>query len=287
MNSHSAKLISSPTLAVIKRALAGLCTHSTMDNLMEQYGFVTKPEAIIHNKVDKASAYLDYADWSDAKTVRSLLELITHIFVQLDCSARSSEDAPSRLDENGDAGYIMKVLGDREGILWTGKEFDISSLEGSAALGHAAKSIRRFGLAEVDQEAERVLSNVENDPGDAITAAKNLVESVCRHILADFSITPPGSMDIGDLLKDTLKHLGLLPDQVSDKAKGADAAKKVLRSMQAAVQGLAELRNLYGDPHGKGPGYRGLEPRHARLAATMAGAIATFLTETHERRKQP
>ena len=277
-------MISTPTLAVIKNALASLCTHSTMDNLMQQYGFALDPWRIPfdRNKIDKASAYLDHADWLDVKTVRGLLDLITHIFVELDSRVVSQEDGHTALCMNEDAGRIMKVLREREAIKWTSKEFDISSLEGSAALGHTAKSIRRFGLAEVNQEAERVLSNVENDPGDAITSAKNLVESVCRHILAEFSITPSASTDIGELLKETLKHLGLLPDQVSDKAKGADAAKKVLRSMQAAVQGLAELRNLYGDPHGKGPGYRGLEPRHARLAATMAGAIATFVVETHQ-----
>jgi hypothetical protein len=254
---------------------------------MQEYGFTLKGGTFVGNKLDKTGAYLDHANWSDPKTARSLLDLITHVFVELDSRMVSCEDGHTALHVSEDAGRIMKVLRERERIHWAGKDFDLSSLGSSAALEHTAQAIQRFGLAEVNQEAERILSNVESDPGDAITSAKCLVESVCRHILDDYGEKPSPSTDIGDLMKVTMRHLNLLPDQVSEKARGAEAAKKVLRSLQAAIQGLAELRNLYGDPHGKGPGFKGLDPRHARLAATLAGAVATFLIETHQHRKGP
>jgi len=287
MRSHRHLFISTPTLAVIKKALAELCTHSQMTNLMEQYGFAVKPGVAIHNKLDRASAYLDHADWADVKTVRNLLDFITHIFVELDSELADSHDEyVTRLHTNEAAGRIRKVLGEREDIYWDCKGFDTSVLEGTMVLGHATDSIQGFGLAEVSLETRRILENVDSDPGDAITSSKALLESACRHVLADFGENPSPSAGMGELFKQTLRRLSLLPEQVSEQAKGVDAARKVLRSMQATVQGLAELRNLYGDPHGKGPGYRGLQSRHARLAATMAGAIAVFLVETHERRRQ-
>ena len=111
------------------------------------------------------------------------------------------------------------------------------------------------------------MANVDSDPEDAITSAKSLVEATCRAILVDFGEQPSAGTDLGSLTKQTLQHLQLLPAQVSDQTKGADAARRVLHSMGTAIQGLAELRNLYGDAHGKAPGSTGLQPRHARLVA--------------------
>jgi len=285
MSRRRDRLISKPTLAVIKGAVAELCTHSIMTNLMEQYGFADGPlMSFDGNKLDRAGAYLDRADWSDVRTVKGLLELITHIFKDLTSRGVSIPDGRTAVSTDDRANRIIKALAERERIYWTGEGFDLSSLDASAMLVHASQSIQRFGLAEVNQEARRILLNVESDPGDAITSAKSLLESVCRHILADFGEKRSPTANLGDLMRAVMERLSLLPEQVSEKRRGAGAAKKVLRSIQATVQGLAELRNLYGDPHGKGPGYRGLESRHARLAATLSGAVAVFLAETHERR---
>jgi hypothetical protein len=51
------------------------------------------------------------------------------------------------------------------------------------------------------------------------------------------------------------------------------------------VQGLAELRNLYGTGHGKEGSTKGLAARHAKLAVGAAITLADFLFDTHENRK--
>lgn len=54
------------------------------------------------------------------------------------------------------------------------------------------------------------------------------------------------------------------------------------------VNGIGTLRNRLSDSHGRGgPLPVRPSPRHASLAVNTAGAVATFLVETHiERQKQ-
>jgi hypothetical protein len=47
------------------------------------------------------------------------------------------------------------------------------------------------------------------------------------------------------------------------------------------VQGIAEIRGLYGTGHGKEGRARGVNPRHARLAVGAASALVTFAFQTH------
>src|SRR5690606_24554028 len=127
---------------------------------------------------------------------------------------------------------------------------------------------------------------VDKDPALAIGTAKELVETTCKTILEDLGFAPSASLDAGDLVKVTLKQLKLLPDDIPDAAKGADAIRKTLRSLAALVQGLVETRNLYGTGHGGSGRARGLTPRHARLMVGAATTLATFLFETFEARSQ-
>jgi len=76
-----------------------------------------------------------------------------------------------------------------------------------------------------------------------------------------------------------------VPEGIADAVKGAETIKRVLSNLGSIVYGLAELRNLYGSGHGRSGPLRGLTPRHARLAVSSAGALCTFLLETHDARK--
>ena len=56
--------------------------------------------------------------------------------------------------------------------------------------------------------------------------------------------------------------------------------KRVLSNLATIVQGVAELRGLYGTGHGKDGKARGLQPRHARLAVGAASSLVTFVFQT-------
>lgn len=52
----------------------------------------------------------------------------------------------------------------------------------------------------------------------------------------------------------------------------------------AVANGLAALRNAFGDAHGKAPNAPKPAARHADLAINLAGTLATFLMATYEDR---
>ncbi len=69
-------------------------------------------------------------------------------------------------------------------------------------------------------------------------------------------------------MRATLKELQLVPEEIAEGKKGAEAIKRILGNFAQLTQGLAELRNLYGSGHGRDSSRRGLQPRHARLAVS-------------------
>ena len=75
-----------------------------------------------------------------------------------------------------------------------------------------------------------------------------------------------------------------MPENIPDSAKGADAIKVLLSNFSTIVQKMDELRNLYGTGHGHNARYKGLEPRHARLAVNAAKTFVDFVFATYEKK---
>lgn len=90
--------------------------------------------------------------------------------------------------------------------------------------------------------------------------------------------------DLGDLTKKVAKELQLVPEGISDEAKGVDNIRRVLINLTQLTHNLAQLRGLYGTGHGRDGQHRGLQPRHARLAVASAVAFIDFASETYRHR---
>lgn len=131
------------------------------------------------------------------------------------------------------------------------------------------------------QHILRIRAAVETDPGLALGASKELVETCCKTILSERGIAFSGSSDLPQLTKAVFKELNLIPDGIPDAAKGADTMKRTLSNLASVAQGITELRNLYGSGHGRDGRWRGVKPRHAQLAVGAASTLATFLMQTH------
>ena len=61
--------------------------------------------------------------------------------------------------------------------------------------------------------------------------------------------------------------------------------RQILGGCHAVVEGLGTLRNRLGDAHGSGRQRVRPSTRHAELAVNLAGAMSTFLIETHKARR--
>lgn len=156
--------------------------------------------------------------------------------------------------------------------------------QGAQVVGRAKSIADVLDAGWMAQEILRLESSIEKDPALAIGTAKELIETCCKTILARQGVEVSRKDDIGDLTKKLAKELKLVPDGISETTRGADNIRQVLRNLTQIAHNLAELRGLYGTGHGRDGQYRGLQPRHARLAVASAVAFVEFVTETHLQR---
>ena len=142
-----------------------------------------------------------------------------------------------------------------------------------------------FNADYVSQQINLMESSIETSPYQSIGVAKELIETACKSIFKDREEEYDKNWDLSRLMKETTKLLKLTPNDISDEAKAAKSIKQILGSLASVVQGIAEVRNEYGSGHGKDSGFKGLQPRHAKLATGAASTLAIYLLETHEIRK--
>ncbi len=127
----------------------------------------------------------------------------------------------------------------------------------------------------------KAIDRKARDPEGAITAARTLLETVCKHILDDMGATYVDKDDLPRLYSLVATEINLAPSQHEEKV-----FKQILGGCQAVAEGLGSLRNRLGDAHGKGRIQARPSPRHAELAVNLARTMTTFLMATWEARQQ-
>ncbi len=143
-----------------------------------------------------------------------------------------------------------------------------------------------FDADYVSQQINLMESSIETSPYQAIGVAKELIETACKSIFKSRQEEYNKNWDLSKLMKETTKLLKITPDNISNEAKAASSIRQILGSLSAVVQGIAEVRNEYGSGHGKDSDFKGLQPRHAKLAVGASSTLAIYLLETHEMRKE-
>lgn len=186
-----------------------------------------------------------------------------------------------------DAGAMWAYLKDYSGQWEPRRQFVrnefaplIDRLERGAALADTVISdtLTSFDADAITGAWNKALARREADPAGAITAARTLLESVCKHLLEDNEGNPTygPNDDLPKLYRQVSELLNIAPSQHSE-----DAFKRILGSAANIVEGLGTLRNRVGDAHASG-GRKPVKPapRHAALAVNMAGTMALFLIDT-------
>ena len=156
----------------------------------------------------------------------------------------------------------------------------LSQMLGSSPIQMPSPALGKLDTQYISESWEKVRERRIEDPEGAITAAKTLLESVCKHILDELGVEYGDSADLPKLYGLTSKELNLAPSQHTE-----DAFKKILGGAHSVIDGLANLRNRLGDAHGQGKRPVKPLPRHAELAVNMAGSVASFLLATFEAKK--
>lgn len=149
----------------------------------------------------------------------------------------------------------------------------------------AQKSISEV-LSKFDEDGiheawSRALERKSNDPEGAITIARTILESVCKHILDEKGVEyNSNKIELPELYKKTALEMNLSPSQHTE-----EIFKQILGGCSAIVNGLGALRNKLGDAHGKGKEKVKLAKRHAELAVNLAGAMALYLIKTNKKNR--
>lgn len=142
-------------------------------------------------------------------------------------------------------------------------------------------TVQAVSSAFIQEAWQKALERRGSDPEGAITSARTLLESVCKHILDVTEIPYDNSADLPKLYTLTAKQLKLSPSQHTEQL-----FKQILGGCQTVVEGLGSMRNRHSDAHGKGASGTKPLPRHAELAVNLSGTMATFLLQTWESRKK-
>ena len=142
-------------------------------------------------------------------------------------------------------------------------------------------AIGKIDSAHVIAVWNKALERRSSDPEGAITIARTLLESVCKHILEEAKAPYDESPDLNKLYRQTAEVLNIAPSQHTEQV-----FKQILGGCTAVVEGLGALRNRLSDSHGRGKVGVKPAPRHAQLAVNLAGTMAVFLLGTWDAREE-
>lgn len=170
-----------------------------------------------------------------------------------------------------------------------GDEYVLLDAVETFELGHLIAAYVAPGLPELVDAVQRhadwvnvqralgaAAAEAYTNPAGAITASRSTIESVCKHICGERSIAYNDSDTLPTLFRKTVRALSLAPDQQGDAA-----VRQTLQGAVTVVDGLAAVRNAFGDAHGKGKGVPGTPEAFGALAVNMATGVTRLLLDAH------
>jgi hypothetical protein len=195
---------------------------------------------------------------------------------------------PQQLDRLGDAlgalieevaaskvDYLVNAA-ERDGFLFRDGAFRPAGTDSSS---FAVTCVEDFAL--LDDRGRRLHLLADDSPTDAVDGAKELVESVYRTVLRlTGKGAPENTADLVDIADSTIKALELAAS-IDDSKAGATLVRRCLQQLGAVVASFGELRNVDGSGYEHDGIWKGLLPRHARLAVGAAVTLSGFMAETY------
>ena len=147
---------------------------------------------------------------------------------------------------------------------------------GAIDLNEVEEAAVQLDITELNKHAARIRNGIRNDPEQAIGSAKELLETVLKAIVGIEG--ERAKQEVTTLVKDAFSTLKLDADKSLDGKPGRATVLRTLSNLAQIVQGVTEVRNLYGTGHGR---YKSaeLDVAHARLVVNASITLATYLLE--------
>jgi hypothetical protein len=167
---------------------------------------------------------------------------------------------------------------ERRTFIWDGfhAAMEFAEKQGGSPLEHTVEeSLSCLESGHIRDLWVKALQRTSGDPEGAITAARTLLESVCKLIMDESAEAYADDATLPKLYSLNAKRLNLAPSQHTE-----EVFRKILGSCQSIVDGIGAVRNRLSDAHGKGKRPVKPAPRHADLVVNLAGTMAVFLAAT-------
>lgn len=256
-------------LALTSELAAERETHATLDSLFTYAGAPGEPPG--GSKRAKALAWLRRTNKESPEPLRILGRVLEGYMDEV-------------LDPAGT--WEKERIERQQKIITALAEAELQYVKGgkiSGAMGTPTRTLSEFirghDLDSVDQEFQRAVQNATVSPREAISAASNILESICKIIIADDDLTTPAKQDLQSVWNVVRKHLGMDPSKIEDQD-----LQQILTGLLSVVHGIGSLRTHASSAHGAGKAPYRLEPRHARLAIHSAHTLGLFVLESWRKR---
>ena len=147
---------------------------------------------------------------------------------------------------------------------------------------HGARDAMADGLVHIEEHVKGIEQAVVENPGLVFDLAKTLIESTCRTVLKERSLSYSRKDDLPKLLKFVTDDLSFLPSTASDAVEVHESLKRTLSGLKTIILGICELRNNCGfASHGSDSARPRMEGIQALLAAEAADTVVGFLYRVH------
>lgn len=257
-------LVSTRVRIAVREALVGR-TLREITNLFEVEGFnaIDQPDRLSGQRRNLVERFYAGIDWTCRDDVRRYLRVVESLL-------------PSRAQAAIEGAGDLESLVVRDGFI----------VEASGAIRPTWEVLTSDAIVSLPPESaipdhlRRMWASVEDRPEQSISAAKDAIESTLKHSLALLGTTPTGRETFPQLVDAVQKALGLHPRNVAPDKSGAEFIIKILGGLAGIAKSTDDLRNLYGDGHGRAVRVVGLTSRHSRLVARCADAYIEMILDT-------
>lgn len=268
------QLIPSPIISVVADAVSSWETHATLDSLFLYAGAPGDPPA--GSKYAKAIEWLRRVNKDE--TIKDPLSILGKIIENY------MDDDPKPTWSSIDAEFTEKIVRIKDTLARFNLQYAPGGyiLSALATPSHTlAEMIRDRDLISINREFERAYENVEGDPREAVSAASNILESICKIYIEEEPLEMPKKQDLQSVWSVVRKDLGFDPREVVDQD-----LKEILSGLLAIVSGIGALRSHASSAHGSGRKIYKLESRHARLSVHAAHTAALFILESWDKKRK-
>jgi hypothetical protein len=258
--------------ASVLRDIRGL-----FDDAGIEHGELPPGQEAVGERRGLVAEYYASIDWTSAVEVRKVLKVFEEIL-------RREAPTDHRLD-GSDAFRKLNEALRRDGYVFEGTRADGRLMPlGGIDLTRVTDASALIDRSTLHDHIRRIEQGIDADPAQAIGSAKELAETVAKHVVRRFGDDPDRYDTFPRLVKAAIGHLNFASEPIAKSATGGPALGMLVGGLGQISEALAQLRNLYGTGHGR-DALSGVTGRHARAVVGACTTLCTFLLETLDARQ--